>query len=269
MACASHCRHAEQAIVNRLLGTTLTVLLFPAFPAEAQVVGSTLPWTWPWSRSKERSSTTIIHPAPQAVMRRDHSVAERQARSAWQREKITLERQHRAKLQVYVETRLALAEENARSNFIRGEQLARATAAPRPDLVAHASGTASGLAATAVSAASVWVAKPNKSADVPQPPPSAARRLLEGAKHIAREVPKRTQQVLSGNDELVADTMAQGMPKGLSVFLALLMLHVPSVALASLVTGVFLLRGHRPKVGSLLLGLAAVLGAIIFFVLPW
>ena len=202
-------------------------------------------------------------------MRRDHSIAETQARSAWQREKAVFERQHRAKLQTYVETRLALAEENARLNFIRAEQLARATMGSRSDLAAHASGTASNLAATAMSAAGVWVSNPGISTNASQLPATAPERLVERAKHIAREVPKRTQQVLSGNDELVESTMAHGMPKGLAVFMALLMLHVPSVALASLVTGVFLVRGRRPRSGVLLLGLAAVLGVVIFFVLPW
>ena len=202
-------------------------------------------------------------------MRRDHSVAERQARSAWQREKAVFERQHRAQLKTYVETRLALAEEKARLDLIRAEQLAHATVGSRSALAAHASGAASDLAATATSAAGVWVANPTGPTKVSQRQPAAPERLLERAKHIAREVPKRTQQVLSGNDKLVESNMAHGMPRGLAVFMALLMLHVPSVAVASLVTGVFLIRGHRPKAGSLFLGLAAILGVVIFSLLPW
>ena len=202
-------------------------------------------------------------------MRRDHSVAERQARSAWQREKAVFERQHRAHLQTYVETRLALAEEKARLDLIRAEQLAHATVGSRSALAAHASGAASDLAATATSAAGVWVANPAGPTNVSQRPAAAPERLLERAKHIARELPKRTQQVLSGNDKLVESNMAHGMPRGLAVFMALLMLHVPSVAVASLVTGVFLIRGHRPKAGSLFLGLAAILGVVIFSLLPW
>jgi hypothetical protein len=202
-------------------------------------------------------------------MRRDHSVAERQARSAWQREKAVFERQHRAQLKTYVETRLALAEEKARLDLIRAEQLAHATVGSRSALAAHASGAASDLAATATSAAGVWVANPTGPTKVSQRQPAAPERLLERAKHIAREVPKRTQQVLSGNDKLVESNMAHGMPRGLAVFMALLMLHVPSVAVASLVTGVFLIRGHRPKAGSLFLGLSAILGVVIFSLLPW
>ena len=269
MTCPLRRYLAEKAIVNRLLGTTLTILVFPVFPAEAKTVGFSLPWTWLWSRSQERSSTTIIHPAPQAIIRRDHSVAEAQARSAWQREKAVFERQHREKLQTYIDTRLALAEESARLSFIRSEQLARATTESRSDLFSHVSGTASGLAATAVSAAGVWVANPGSSTNVSQQPPITPERLFQRAKHVAREIPKRTEQVISGNDELVVSTMAHGMPKGLAVFMALLMLHVPSVAVASLVTGVFFVRGHRPRSGVFFLGLAAVLGVIIFFVLPW
>ena len=253
--------------MNRLLGTTLTILVIPALPAEAKLVASSLPWTWPWSRPPQNA--TIIHPAPQAIMRRDHSVAERQARSAWRQERAAFERQHRANLQTYIETRLALAEENARLNFMREEQLARGRVGSGSDLLAQASGTASGLAATARSATGVWVANPRQPTNVSQQPPAASERLFERAKHVAREIPKRTQQVISGNDELIESSMAHGMPKGLAVFVALLMLHVPSVALASLVTGVFLFRGHRPKAGSLFLGLAMVLGVIIFFVLPW
>ena len=125
------------------------------------------------------------------------------------------------------------------------------------------------MAATATSAAGVWVANPAGPTNASQRPAAAPERLLERAKHIAREVPKRTQQVLSGNDKLVESNMAHGMPRGLAVFMALLMLHVPSVAVASLVTGVFLIRGHRPKAGSLFLGLAAILGVVIFSLLPW
>ena len=202
-------------------------------------------------------------------MRRDHSIAETQARSAWQREKAVFQRQHRAKLQTYVETRLALAQENARLNFMREKQLAQRRIGSGSDLVAQASGAAAGLAATAMSAAGVWIGNPGRSTNASQQPPAGPERLFERAKQITRTVPERTKQIIDGSDELVTSTMAHGMPKGLAVFMALLMLHVPSVALASLVMGVFLVRGHRPRSGFLLLGLAAVLGVVIFFVLPW
>lgn len=251
----------------RLLGTTLSILLaVPALPADAQVVVSSLPWTWPWSRRQERLTTTLIHPASHVIIRRDHSVAETQARSQWQQERVALERQHRANLQSYVETRLALAEENARLHFMREEQLARATGGQGSDVVPYASGTASSLAA---SAAGAWTGASGRPPDPSQPSPGAAKRMIEQVHHIARELPRRTQQVLAGNDELVGATMANGMSKGLSVFIALLMLHIPSVALVSLVTGVFLVRGHRQRSGILFLGLAAVLGVLIFFVIPW
>ena len=152
---------------------------------------------------------------------------------------------------------------------MREEQLALATLGSPSTSARYTSGSAPNLAATAASAAGVWVASPGRATNASQQPLTAPQRFVERAKHIAREVPKRTQQVLSGNDELVESTMAHGTPKGLAVFMALLMLHVPSVALGSLVAGVFLIRGHRPKAGSLFLGLAAILGLVIFSLLPW
>lgn len=250
--------------MNRLPGTTLMALALPLFSAEARILGSSLPRTWPWSGSDERFSTTVVHPAPQAIMRRDHAVAERQARAVWQREKAAFESQHRENLRTYVATRLAIAEENARWNFIRGDQSARTAADPRSGPAAPTP-----LAAVAMSAAGAWVTDPSRPDNVSQPLLDSAKGWVEQAKHIAREVPKRTQQVLAGNDELVEINISRGVPKSLSVFMALLMLHVPSVALASLVAGVFLVRGRRRHSGVFCFALAAVLGAVFFFVLPW
>jgi len=63
--------------------------------------------------------------------------------------------------------------------------------------------------------------------------------------------------------------MSVGLPKGLAVFMALLMLHVPSIAVGSLIAGIFLIRGHRTRIGTALLGFSAILGALILFVIPW
>jgi len=201
-------------------------------------------------------------------MERDHAVAEKQARSAWQRERRLFEQRHRAQLQNYVETRLAIAEDNARLNFIRMMQLAQSAAVSRSSAGAGASDSTAWVTDAAADVADVWIAQTNQASDTHERRP-APQRLFDQAAHIVREVPKRTGQVFAGNDELVTSSMAHGLPKGLAVFFALLMLHVPSFALASLVTGVFLIRGHRSRLGAFFLGLAAILGVVIFFVLPW
>jgi hypothetical protein len=121
---------------------------------------------------------------------------------------------------------------------------------------------------TASSAAGAWVSTSGQN-PMTRPPRPAADRLTETAQHIAREVPRRTKQIIEGSDELVTSNMAHGLPKGLAVFMALLMLHVPSVAAGSLVAGIFLLRGHRTYSGAIFLGVAAILTIVIFFVLPW
>lgn len=197
-------------------------------------------------------------------MQRDQAVAERQNRVALQRERIVFERRHKAELERYVETRLALAEERARVELIRATQLAssRETPTGASAAVATVGGVVGGAAATSVAGA--WMS----GVRAPQPA-SGGQTLAQTARHIVKQVPERTKQIIDGNDELVKNNLAHGLPKGLAVFLALFMLHIPSVAIASLVTGVVLIRGHRAKAGSLFLGLAAILGVVIFSLLPW
>jgi len=212
--------------------------------------------------------TTIFHPTPRVAMLRDQAVAEAQARSAWRREKIAFETRHRANLQIYVETRLALAEENARVQLIREKQLAEAAAASMAGAADSSSESSSALTASAASAAAAWSTGSKTRSGVSQQQ-HTPQLLTEQAAHIAREVPRRTQKVLSGNDDLVTSNMSVGLPKGLAVFMALLMLHVPSIAVGSLIAGIFLIRGHRTRIGTALLGFSAILGALILFVIPW
>jgi hypothetical protein len=221
------------------------------------------PWSWPWVRPQSATFTTAVLPNPGPVVQRDRAVAEYQSRVAWQRERKEFQRRHRAELESYVETRLALAEERARVEFLRAEQFARSTGR---SAIAHVDQT--NLSTPALSAAGAWVANPSQGSTV-RPPRTAAERLSETANHIASEVPKRTKQIIDGSDSLVASNMANGLPKGLAVFIALLMLHVPSVAVVSLVTGVFLIRSHRTHAGAFFLSVAAILIVVIFFVLPW
>ena len=254
--------------MNWLLGTTLTFTLILAPNSEARIVGTTLPWSWPWTRERETGGATIFHPTPRVAMQRDHAVAEAQARSAWRKERIDLETRHRANLQNYVETRLALAEENARLQLIRENQLTEATAGQGYGAVAPTLNTLSAAAASAASAASAWSPGNERRANA-SPRPPLHQRMVEQAAYIAREVPRRTERVLSGDDELVTRNASYGLPKGLAVFMALLMLHVPSIALGSLLAGIFLIRRRRTRVGTVLVGVSAVLGTLIFYVIPW
>lgn len=209
----------------------------------------------------------MIVPNADAIMQRDQAIADRQNRRQWQRERIAFERRHKAELQTYVETRLALAEDRARVELIRATQLASARAAARnaATKVASVGGGATGSAATSLAGA--WF--PGTRQNSASPPAASANKIADAARHIVKQIPERTRQIIDGDDELVTSNLSHGLPKGLAVFLALFMLHIPSVAIASLVTGVVLIRGHRPKAGSLFLGLAAILGVVIFSLLPW
>ena len=256
--------------MNRLLGTTLGVLLLitPSLLGQSPNTETTRSkpsraWSWPWVRTQSTAFTTAILPNPEPIVRRDRAVADYQARVAWRRERNEFQRRHRAELEKYVETRLALAEERARVEIFRAEQLARSVSGRSGQ-----SATSTSATETASSAAGAWVVGARQGSTV-HPPRPAAERLTETAQHIVREVPRRTKQVIEGSDELVTRNMAHGLPKGLAVFMALLMLHVPSVAVGSLVTGIFLLRGHRTYSGAIFLGVAAILTVVIFFVLPW
>lgn len=256
--------------MNRLLGTTLGVLLLitPSLLSQSPTTETTrskpsLAWNWPWARPQSAAFTTAILPNPGPVVQRDRAVADYQARIAWQRERNEFQRRHRAELENYVETRLALAEEHARVEFFRAEQLAR-SGYNRSGQAA----TSTSAVEAASSAAEAWLPTRGQT-QMTGPPRPAADRLSEAAKHIVNEVPKRTKQIIDGSDELVTSSTEHGLPKGLAVFMALLMLHVPSVAVGSLVAGIFLLRGHRTHSGAFFLGLAAILTVVIVFVLPW
>lgn len=221
-------------------------------------------WNRPWARDQKTALSTLFAVDATAIMRRDQAVADRQIRILQQRAQIAFERRHKAQLENYVETRLALAEERARVELIRATQLAdlrRTRTGGSPDLDIEDNG-AGGLAVASVAGA--WVPGERTTRARPPQPIFSGQELTETARHIVKNIPKRTKQILDGNDELVTSNLSHGLPKGLAVFLALLMLHVPSVALASLVTGVFLIRGHQPRAGVLFLGLSAILGVIVF-----
>lgn len=201
-------------------------------------------------------------------MRSDHAVAEEQARAVQNREKILFERRHRAQLQDYVETRLARAEERARWEIIHAEQLATSvTAQGQPQVRAADFFLPQGVAATATSVAGAWVPSAGRETTISRQTPPV--RAVDRAKHIVSKVPERTRKIIDGNDELVKSNLSRGLPKGLAVFMALLMLHIPSIALASLVMGFILIRGHHTRSGILCLGLAAILGMAIYLAVPW
>jgi hypothetical protein len=109
----------------------------------------------------------------------------------------------------------------------------------------------------------------------PPPTPSsetsagATSSLADPVRYVAAEVPRRTREILSGEDDLVKDHLARGLPEGVAMFLALLMLHIPSLALGSLILGVVMVRGHRARLGAAFLSVSVLLGIVIFFVLPW
>ena len=209
--------------------------------------------------------TTVFLPEPEKAIRRDHSVADREERILSLKAQATFQREHKAKLENYVETRLALAEERARVEAARANQ--RAVAATTEGIAS--SGARSSKGTTMASGIlSPWLPQGRKT-DPRVQSRSTPTTVSDVARQIVDQIPARTKEILRGNDELVTGNMAHGLPKGLAVFLALLMLHVPSVAIASLVTGTILIRRHSTHAGAFFLGLAAILGVVIFALLPW
>ncbi len=250
----------------------LLILLF-TLPSGAQPARSDSPrlhvgppWNWLSSAKKENLAITIIHPSPQAVMQRDQSAAEAQDRAISRRENAVFQKQHRAKLEDYVGNRVDSAGINARLAILSSKQTMRGDG-----LSARAASIYStaidGLSAVSKQVAGTWIARSDQKLKTNNQK-SIGETIIQKTRHAATEIPRRTKNIVEGNDELVTGGLANGIPKGLAVFLALLMLHVPSVALASFVTGIFLIRGHQPRAGILLLGIASVLSIVIFFALP-
>jgi len=198
-------------------------------------------------------------------LRRDHKKAEEGLRDDWLREKRAFEQRHRSALQEYVDTRLALAVERARFERAREYQTAhqRNSAPPRSTTAGQTAPSAVGQAADALSP---WwpVSRTSRGAQ-----PSASTGFTQSARQVVENVSRRTLDVLDGRDPLVQTNESRGLPRGIAVFLALLMLHVPSIALASGVIGVVMIRRHRRRLGAALLAATAILGIVIFFVLPW
>ncbi len=120
----------------------------------------------------------------------------------------------------------------------------------------------SGVGAISEQVTGVWLpsTRPSEQNERPQ----TLREKVSGTvKNAFEKVPVHTKEILQGEGELIKGSMATGLPKGLAVFMALLMLHIPSVAIASFAIGIFLIRGHQPRAGILLLGVASVLSVVI------
>jgi len=255
--------------VNRVLRPSiaacfLSSLLSSNICAEPNSSG----WSWPWNEKIQRHAQTLVHPDPQPVMRRDQGRAEELIRGDWMREKRQIERQHRHTLREYVETRLALAVEGARIEQMRARQIARQRHNTVYDSASdlNAPSSASEQSKKSASVLSAWwpPAGTNQST-TPRSRSSFADPIVDATKEIGR----RTKNVLEGHDELVVANQAHGLPRGIAVFLGLLMLHTPPVALACGVIGFVLVRNHRSTLGTMFLGAAFLLAIVIFFVLPW
>jgi hypothetical protein len=199
-------------------------------------------------------------------MQRDQSAAEAEDRAVSRRENDIFQKRHRARLQNYVDNRVDSAGINARLAILSAKTTTEESGLSARAAAVYSTAT-DGLSAVSKQVAGAWIARPDqkpKNNNVN----SIGETILQRTKHAAKEIPRRTKHIVEGNDELVTGGLANGLPKGLAVFLALLMLHVPSVALASFVIGVFLIRGHQPRAGILLLGIGSILSIVIFFALP-
>jgi hypothetical protein len=195
-------------------------------------------------------------------MIRDHSAAEAGNRAAWHREKVIFERNHSAQLRGHVDSRVDGAVAIARQGALIMRRNAQAGGVGSRVAAIYATAV-SGVGAISEQVAGVWLPARNQ-AGHDEPPQTLREKLTRTTKHVVEKVPRHTKEILQGERELVKSNMATGLPKGLAVFIALLMLHVPSVALASFFIGIFLIRQHQPRAGIVLLGIASVLSLVIF-----
>jgi hypothetical protein len=202
-------------------------------------------------------------------MRRDQGEAAKQINAASHRENREFIRQHRARLRDYVETRLNLVVEEARMDKRRAEQLVRIQTGHQGQLPpgrSHETESASEPAPPGRSVLTAWRPPPTTSSETSAGTTSS---LADPVRYVAAEVPRRTREIMRGEDDLVKDHLARGLPRGAAMFLALLMLHIPSLAMGSLILGVVMVRGHRTRLGAAFLSVSVLLGMVIFFVLPW
>jgi hypothetical protein len=195
-------------------------------------------------------------------MIRDRSNAEEGNRAVWQREKAVFERNHAAKLRESVDSRVDSAGAIARLRALDSQRTARATRVGS-GVAAMYETAVSGFGAISEQVTGIW-----RPTTIPSGPNERTQTLRQTVtsmvKNAFEKVPVHTKEILQGEGELIKSSIATGLPKGLAVFMALLMLHVPSVAIASFLIGIFLIRGHQPRAGILLLGVASVLSVVIF-----
>lgn len=195
-------------------------------------------------------------------MIRDRSAAEAGNRAAWQRERAIFEQTYRANLRARVESQVDGAGEIARLRAVDSQRTARATR-DGSGVAAMYETAVSGFGAISEQVTGIW-----RPTTIPSGPnertQSLGQTVTSTVKNAFEKVPLHTKEILQGEGELIKSSMATGLPKGLAVFMALLMLHIPSVAIASFAIGIFLIRGHQPRAGILLLGVAAVLSVAIF-----
>jgi hypothetical protein len=224
-------------------------------------------WSWPWTSSGQAPAPTLVHPDAQQIMRRDQGEAAKQINAAAHRENREFIRQYRARLRDYVETRQILAVEEARMEKRRAEQLVRIQPGHQGQLPpGHLDGSAPKPVTPRRSVLTAWQPPPTASNEAS---PGATSSLTDPIRHVAAEVPRRTREIMRGEDDLVKDHLARGLPRGAAMFLALLMLHIPSLAVGSLILGVVMVRGQRTRLGAAFLSVSVLLGMVIFFVLPW
>jgi len=204
---------------------------------------------------------TEAHPLSGEIMRKDREEAERENRRLQQEENRRFANEYKKLLNAYVEGRLAEAEYRARSEFLRREHEKR-----QEELSGN---RGSGSEQRTVSASTysrileAWL--PSSKGTSGQP----SSRIGEATRKVVTEIPIRTREVMRGNDELIRAHESYGLPKGVAVILALLMLHVPSLAVALMVAGIFLIRARRMRAAGFLLAVSTILIVVIFTLIPW
>jgi len=223
---------------------------------------SRLGWFGP-SQKHPRAQTKFL-PSAERVMRQDHAKAGPRVDTAWEIEKKAFAARHRAELEAYVDRRLTLAQNAARQEALlaRERYLAERNSRVNPEREIEPSSPEPLPPPQQRVVLVDWQAKSPVSPSEPTQRPNFV------------PPPKQTPDPVADvfvveHGASAIDSVSQGLSNGFSVAVALLMLHVPSIALASFVIGVVQMRRHRARSGFAFVTTSFVLGAVALFLFKW
>jgi hypothetical protein len=223
---------------------------------------SRLGWFGP--SKKHPRARTVLLPSAETVMRRDHAKAGSPLDRTWENEKKALAAKHKAELEAYVERRLTLAQNAARRTALLARERylveRNSRAASQPKIEKSTLGPPPPPKQRVILVD--WRAKTPVKPSVPEKRPKFVP--------LPQQTPaKVVDSFVDAPSSPAINSVSQGLTDGFSVALAFLMLHVPSVALASFAIGVVQIRRHRARSGLAFVTTSLALGTVALFFFNW